>query len=194
MREYVTDALMLASTSQDRGSRRAELFTRELGRIVAHAAGGGKILSKFAPHLDPLSLVTVRLAHVHRYTVTDALVRDRFTAVRERSVRLGAILELFSLVRQLTRTEEPDPRLFQYLLGVCRGGSLHPHLFLDLLGHNPNGANCFSCGGKHIASFSLAEQVFWCAPCRTQFPKHRVLLLRTDSVRERIRSTVHASA
>jgi recombinational DNA repair protein (RecF pathway) len=188
MHEHVTDAIVLSSTPGTRESRRAELFTREFGRITVHAASGSKIISKFAPHLDPLALVTVRLARMHRFTLTDALVRDRFAPLRANPLRFGTALELLSLVRELTIAEAPDQRLFYYLLGVCRGGTLRSDIFLDILGHSPSGATCFSCGGERVSSFSLAEQVFWCAPCRTQFPKHRVLLLHT--IRARTRTAV----
>jgi recombinational DNA repair protein (RecF pathway) len=164
MREYITHALVLQT--RPRGSDRAvDLFTLGLGRVEARMVAGRAIISKFSPHCDPLSLLTVRLVKKKRYTLADAITESRFPAMRRSSRALAEGLEALFALRTLVPKEEPDPRLFHEMRRGLSEGRLTVRDVLALIGYDPRAAHCARCHRSSVHIFVPEEGIFFCRTC-----------------------------
>ncbi|MBI2278718.1 MAG: hypothetical protein HYU81_01485 [Candidatus Brennerbacteria bacterium] len=164
MKEFVTDAIVLGV--RPRGSDRvADLLTPALGRLEARMVAGRAIVSKFSPHCDPPSLVTVRLVKKIRYTLADAVGKSRFARVRRTPSTFGAALGALFAIRALAPKEVPDARLFYGVRRALESGQLTARDVLPMLGYDPAEARCVRCRAPAIRFFIPADGVFVCSAC-----------------------------
>jgi len=164
MREHVTSALVLGI--RPRGADRiADLFTLALGRLEARMVAGRAIVSRFTPHIDPLSVVTVRLVKKSRYTLADALTERRFRTLRIVPHRFSEALAALAALRALVPNEEPDTRLFYEVARALDRGVLTVSRVLALLGYDPRTARCERCRAASVSHFLPREGVFTCLEC-----------------------------
>lgn len=91
-------------------------YTKERGKIEALARGVKKITSKNAAHLEPFCLVVIDVAKGKELDhVTKALPVHSFAAIRSdwhKSMAAGFVV---SFVDMITRTGQPDRRVWQLL-------------------------------------------------------------------------------
>lgn len=165
MKEFVTPAIVLRAAPAGGNDRTADLFTLTLGRLEARMVGARALVSKFAPHADPLNLVTVRLVKKNRYTLADVFTRDRFLALRRAPRALGRALAALAALRALMPKEAPDPRLFHETLRGLSRASLAPADVLAALGYDPRAARCVRCGKSPVHGFAPVDEVFFCDAC-----------------------------
>lgn len=175
MHEFVTDAIVVRTAPRGGYDRAVSLYTRRLGRVEAIAVGALRPASKFAPHLDLLNLVRVRLVEKNRFTVTDALTKERFAALRVDRARHAPALAFASLLHALAPLREPDPRVWSASLRALGGGNASLGPLLTLFGYEGTHARCALCGAAHPGYFSARDHSFYCAACGSQFPKGEVL-------------------
>lgn len=176
MKDFVSEAIVLGIQPAKEHDRVVSLFTKKHGRIQARVAGGARLLSKFAPHLDPINLVGVRVAHKNKFTLTDVLTTDRFSATRKGS-SFGQALKVVALVRVLAPEGEPDMKLWHDLVQMFTSGTVDPNHFLNLFGYDSKLGACDMCGAKSIAYFSIKTHELLCARCSTNLPENALLLL-----------------
>lgn len=178
MREYVSDAIVLGIEPSREYDRAVTLFTKELGRIRARVTGGAKILSKFAPHIDPMNRVHVRLAHKNGFTLTDALTVDRFAGVKRDAKVFSAALRMLTLVGAFAPESEPDARVWHELLRSLESGKPDIQLIASHFGYDLARAECERCGAEPAPYFALATHALLCANCCVRVPENALLLLR----------------
>ena len=177
MREYVSDAIVLAIGPSREYDRVVLLFTKDLGRVRARVTGGAKMLSKFAPHLDPMNHVRVRLAHKNGFTVTDALTYDRFSAAKDDAKIFGAALRMIAFVAALAPEHEPDERVWHELLRALQRGAPDLALLASHFGYDLARAGCERCGAMPAPYFSVTTHALLCANCGARIPENALVLL-----------------
>jgi DNA repair protein RecO (recombination protein O) len=176
MKDFVSLAIVLGIQPAKEHDRVVSLFTKKHGRINVRVAGGAKLLSKFAPHLDPINLVSVRITHKNKFTLTDVLTTDRFLATREGD-SFGQALKILALVRVLSPEGEPEAKLWHDLLTAFSSGTANPNHFLNLFGYDAHLGSCDACGAKPVAYFSIKTHELLCTRCSTKLPENALLLL-----------------
>ncbi len=177
MREYVSDAIVLGIEPSREYDRAVTLFTKELGRIRARVTGGAKILSKFAPHLDPMNRVQVRLAHKKGFTLTDALTVNRFAAMKHDANVFGAALRMLTLIGALAPEAEPDARVWHELVRALECGKPDIQTIASHFGYDLDRAECERCGARPAPYFAFATHALLCANCSVRIPENALLLL-----------------
>ncbi|MCX6788418.1 MAG: DNA repair protein RecO [bacterium] len=176
MKDFVSEAIVLGIQPSKEHDRIVSLFTKKHGRIQARVAGGARLLSKFALHLDPINLVFIRVAHKNKFTITDALTSDRFVSTRE-GQSFGNALKVLGLVRVLAPEGEADMRLWHDLLDAFSSGNVNPNHFLNLFGYDSELGACDSCNEKEVSYFSIKTHELLCVTCSTKLPENALLLL-----------------
>ncbi|MEK7089238.1 MAG: recombination protein O N-terminal domain-containing protein [Patescibacteria group bacterium] len=176
MKDFVSEAIVLGIQPAKEHDRVVSLFTKKHGRINARVAGGARLLSKFAPHLDPVSLVSTRITHKNKFTLTDVLTSDRFPATRA-GASFGQALKIVALVRVLAPEGEPDLKLWHDLVQMFTSGDVDPNHFLNLFGYDSKLGMCDSCGTKSVAYFNIKTHELLCVRCSTNLPENALLLL-----------------
>ncbi len=151
MREYVTEAIVLEREPMGELDLRITFFTRDFGKIVSKAKSARKVSSKLSPHLEPANFVKLRLIEKGGFQVADAL---RFGRLPPRDLPVLSLLCAFP-------TDAPDLTLFTLLAR----GEASPRRVLAILGFNPSGAVCSSCGAGELHSFSLLDFNYLCSRC-----------------------------
>lgn len=179
MKECIVHALVVGRRELGEQDRIVRLFTKELGAVEARVVGGRRILSKFAPHLDPGNLAIVRLVKKRSYTVTDALTLERFIKLRKNTREFGRALTLLSLIARIFPQEIPDLRLWHFVVRSFTTVHIQADTALKLLGYDPLHAACEICGRKHPAYFASAMQWFLCGTCRGKSKNIEVLYIGT---------------
>ncbi len=186
MREYVTEALVLAKEPLRDLDGRYFFFTKRYGKVVGKATSSRKITSKLAGHLEPGSFVRVRFVERNgsggngngAAQIADALKYGR----------TAALAGDLAIVSRLLADNEPDAALWNALAadravtaqaassGMPGNGRFSWPLILALLGWDPRHAACETCGGAAEAFF-IPRQEFFCARCASKLPRDEVLLL-----------------
>lgn len=165
MREFITSAIVLGIRPRGGNDRAVDLLTLALGRVEARMVAGRALISKFAPHCDPLNYITVRLVKKNRYTLADAVAKDRFSALRRSRKAFAEGLEALFALRSLVPKEETDPRLFHEVRRALAGARLTVARVLSLLGYDPAHGHCNRCRSASVAYFIPRDGVFFCAKC-----------------------------
>ena len=176
MEEFVTDAVVLNLRPATTPNRIADLFTKNIGRVEARVVSGLKTGSKLAPHLDPLTLVTVRILQKNQYLITDALSKDRFPAIRKNPIQMQTWLDTIFLIRSFLPPLVPDPELWHELVRSLKRGEAKFTMFLKLLGYDPSLASCSFCDTSTVEAFYVPDQLFVCSSCRKRAPSEQDLI------------------
>lgn len=170
MRELVSEALVLRVENSGETAKSVFLLTEAAGRLKARAIGAGKTLSKFSPHIEPGSLIEVRLAGNSGWTITDAVGLQpswfRFP---------GANLEnISSSLRLLENLSAPAADSDLWLaVRAALPDNLKPALFLDVFGYSFSHSACFKCGAARPEYFCFADHSFFCAAHAAEIPAEK---------------------
>lgn len=175
MKEYVTEAVVLAMRPRGEADRVADMFTKDFGRIEARVVGGRKILSKFSPHLSPGARVVARLVKKNVFTLTDVISRPflptRFSRANEK------VLPALFLIRSLVPATNPDLKLWYALAVFFEEEKKNISRLLAVMGYDPRYAQCEACGNSSVRFFHISDQTFLCATCSVKFPEDAVLYI-----------------
>jgi DNA repair protein RecO (recombination protein O) len=153
------------------------LFTERHGKVRAVAKGVRKTKSKFGARLEPTSHVAVQLYEGRELDiVTQAESIDHFRSIREDLDRIAGASAMLEAVDQLAQEREPNPRLYQMLLGALRSLSAHhpplvvPAFFIKVLaleGFRPMVEQCVECGvSEGLVAFDFETGGVLCEACR----------------------------
>lgn len=158
MQEHVTKAFILSSDPVGEADLRIHFFTETQGRLAALAKSARKPTAKLTAHLQPFSLVQVRLVERRGVHVADALSIRR---APDDPNLLRQFVGIAKLIASLTDLHHPDPELWQ----LIEQGSVASPAMLRVLGFDPAHARCFSCGKTHPEHFTLDHAAYLCAAC-----------------------------
>jgi DNA repair protein RecO (recombination protein O) len=153
------------------------LCTERHGKVRAVAKGVRKTKSKFGSRLEPTSHVALQLYEGRELDiVTQAETVDHFRSIRSDLERIAKASAMLEAVDQLAQEREPNPQLYQMLLGALRSLGAHdsplvvPAFFLKLLaleGLRPLVEQCVECGAEQpLVAFDLDAGGALCDGCR----------------------------
>jgi DNA repair protein RecO (recombination protein O) len=181
---YRDEGVVLRTIRLGEADRIVTLVTRGHGKVRAVAKGVRKTRSRFGGRLEPVSHVALLLYEGRELDViTQAEALDHFRAVREDLDRFARATSLLEAVDQVAQEREPDPRLYQMLVGALRSLAaadsplLVPAFFWKLLaleGSQPVVDRCVGCGAEppavDLVAFDIGEGGALCRGCRRGRP------------------------
>ena len=154
-----TEAIVLRTYRLAEADKIASLFTRQMGRLRAVAAGARRTKSRYGAALEPLSHVRAFIfEREHRDLLrmnSAELIESFFDMQKDYRVQLAAQY-LAEVGERMIPEREPNDRLFRLFLAVLRslkrsGEVTRPLLYFDywllrLAGFLPDFNHCQSCG------------------------------------------------
>jgi recombinational DNA repair protein (RecF pathway) len=169
MREYVTEAVVLGREVHREHDWLVDLLTHDLGFVSARVTGGARVTSKLSPHLDPASMVLVRLVWSGRFVVADAAVMHRDFRARADVALWARALESLAVVRALAPRREPETLLWTSIYEVLEG-TRGADVILESLGYHPGSASCARCHGFPVRWVVLDDHALLCGECGLDAP------------------------
>ena len=178
---YRDQGVVLRTIKLGEADRIITFVTQGHGKVRAVAKGVRKTKSRFGSRLEPLSHASLLLYQGRELDiVTQAESLDHFRSIREDLDRMGDALTLLEVVDQVAQEREPNPRLYQMLVGALRALAAHrsallvPGFFWKLLsleGAHPRLEECAGCGSEGpMVAFDLLEGGVLCHGCRRGLP------------------------
>lgn len=153
---YRDTGIVLRTYRLGEADRIVVIFTERHGKVRAVAKGVRKTKSKFGARLEPTSHVALQLYEGRELDiVTQAESIDHFRTIRDDLDRIAGASAMLEAVDQLAQDREPNPRLYQMLLGALRALSAHhsplvvPAFLLKAIaleGFRPMVDQCVECG------------------------------------------------
>jgi DNA repair protein RecO (recombination protein O) len=175
--QYHDTGVVLRTYKLGEGDRIVVMLTLGHGKVRAVAKGVRKTKSRLGVRLEPFTHVRV-LMHEGREldVVSQAEAIDHFKALRENLEGLARGAAVVEVVDQIAQERQPDPRLYQMLLGALRTLAARPSplvvpaFYWKVLaneGVRPQLDACVGCGaGEPFVSFDVAEGGVLCRACR----------------------------
>lgn len=157
MELYFPEAIVLNREDSNEVDSRFSIYAKGYGKFFAKAKSARKILSKLSGHLEPGSLVKIRLVGNGGLQVVDALKFGK--------VAVGA--PDLHLLNRLLPEQDFDFGIWEMLVGspsASSGLKFSWPKALKILGWDPEHAGCQLCGGKPVF-FVLKNQGFVCDRC-----------------------------
>lgn len=137
------------------------LFTETLGKIRAKATSVRKITSKLAGHLEPGTLIKVRLI---RKSI-DGPIR-LVEALSIEKLKTQKVMEALLLADRVMPIEEKDGAMFSILKKIILGEGIdYQREILKVAGFDPNFAKCHRCETEKIVYFNYQDIIFLCDKC-----------------------------
>jgi len=173
------------------------LFTQELGRIDAKAAGCRRQKSPLLPAAQPFVFGEFELFYYKgRYSVNQCDIKETFYPLREDAVRFCAGSSMLALTQYAVQEQEPNITLFSllyYALSYLTYGEIDPAdilicyvlRYLNAIGYCPSIVSCAVCHQDvrthPDVRFLPRDGGVVCASCRPQ--ARRVNRLSLEAMR-----------
>ena len=179
---YRDQGVVLRTIKLGEADRIVTFVTQGRGKVRAVAKGVRKTKSRFGGRLEPMTHVALLLyeGRGDLDVVTQADTLDAFRPVREDLDRVAKAQALLEAVDQIAQEREPNPRLYQMLVGALRALSAGDSAMLlgaffwkllSLEGAHPLLDVCAGCGGDGpVEAFDLVEGGVLCRDCRRGVP------------------------
>jgi DNA repair protein RecO (recombination protein O) len=178
---YRDSGVVLRTYKLRESDRIVVLMTEQHGKVRAVARGVRKGSSKFGGRLEPLSHIALLLNEGRELdSVSQVESIDAFRAVREDYDRMSSGIAMLEAVDQIAQEREPNPKLYQMLVGALRtlaarpAPLLVPSFYWKVLaaaGVHPQLEVCVSCDeSEGLVSFDLFEGGVQCRACRRGVP------------------------
>ncbi len=165
MQEHSTSGFVLDIEPSGESDLRVHLFTKSLGRVVALARSARKPTSKLAGHIQPLSLVTVRLVERRGMQLVDALaistINELASASDKKIQKTTTQIGVAHLILKMTDLHQPDAALWQ----LIEKGDLATAQLLRVLGFDPLHSHCSQCNKSQPEHFLIRESIYMCSAC-----------------------------
>jgi len=174
---YRDQGIVLRTHKLGEADRIVSLATRGRGKVRAVAKGVRRTSSRFGSRLEPGSHVAAQFYEGRELDiVTQVESLDHFRTIREDLHRVARTQVLLEAVDHVVQEGEPNPRIYQTLLGALRALSaddaalLVAGFLLKLLaleGVRPQVEGCVDCGREdELVSFDAGAGGMLCADCR----------------------------
>ena len=186
MATYLVEGMVLKYFPYRDYDRIFTLYTKEHGKIDAIGRGTGKILSKLAGHLQPITLSRCMLAEGRRWDVLTQGKALKMYPVLHQNVEAMALAGVaIEAVDRLTKTGQEEPAVYAALDELFtqlnteqkQHGTLIYHFLWQLmtvLGFAPRVQHCISCkrsiedAVNETPYFHFQEGGFVCASCAVE--------------------------
>jgi DNA repair protein RecO (recombination protein O) len=164
---YRDEGIVLRTHKLGEADRIISVLTRHHGKVRAVAKGVRKTKSRFGARLEPPTHLALQLyeGRSELHIIDQAETLDHFRAIREDLDRLTRAVSMLEAADQLGLEGEPNPALYQMLLGALRALAGHsgplvlPGFFLKVLaleGFRPVVDRCVECGAEEdLVAFDL---------------------------------------
>ena len=174
---YHDRGVVLRTHKLGEADRIVTFLTRDNGKVRAVAKGIRKTKSRFGGRLEPPSHAQLLLYQGRELDiVSQAETIDHFRPVRDDLDRLGRAVSMLEAADQLALEREPNPRLYEMLVGALRALSdqdaplVLAGFFLKVLaleGFRPQVEACVVCGDDGpLVSWAIEEGGLRCAAHR----------------------------
>ena len=174
---YRDQGVVLRTIKLGEADRIVTFVTQAHGKVRAVAKGVRKTKSRFGGRLEPMSHLALQFYEGRELDiVTQADTLDHFRPVRDDLDRVARATSLLEAVDQVAQEREPNPRLYQMLVGALRALAagnaplIVPAFFWKLLsleGAHPLLDECASCGSPDgLEAFDLTQGGVLCRDCR----------------------------
>jgi DNA repair protein RecO (recombination protein O) len=164
---YRDEGIVLRTHKLGESDRIVSVLTRGHGKVRAVAKGVRKTKSRFGARLEPPTHLQLQLyeGRGELHIVDQAETIDHFRAIRDDLDRLTRAVSMLEAADQLGLEGEPNPALYQMLLGALRALAGHsgplvvPAFFLKVLaleGFRPVVDRCVECDEEaELVAFDL---------------------------------------
>jgi DNA repair protein RecO (recombination protein O) len=164
---YRDEGIVLRTHKLGEADRIISVLTRNHGKVRAVAKGVRKTKSRFGARLEPPTHLQLQLyeGRSDLHIIDQAETVDHFRAIRDDLDRLTRAVSMLEAADQLGLEGEPNPALYQMLLGALRALSGHsgplvlPGFFLKVLaleGFRPVVDRCIECDATtDLVAFDL---------------------------------------
>ncbi|MGK2949604.1 MAG: DNA repair protein RecO [Acidimicrobiales bacterium] len=164
---YRDEGIVLRTHKLGEADRIVSVLTRHHGKVRAVAKGVRKTKSRFGARLEPPTHLALQLyeGRSDLHIIDQAETLDHFRAIREDLDRLTRAVSMLEAGDQLGLEGEPNPALYQMLLGALRALAGHsgplvlPGFFLKVLaleGFRPVVDRCVECEATEgLVAFDL---------------------------------------
>ena len=164
---YRDEGVVLRTHKLGEADRIISVLTRNHGKVRAVAKGVRKTKSRFGARLEPPTHLQLQLyeGRGELHIVDQAETIDHFGVIRTDLERLTRAVSMLEAADQLGLEGEPNPALYQMLLGALRALAGHsgplvlPAFFLKVLaleGFRPIVDTCVECGTEDdLVAFDL---------------------------------------
>lgn len=175
---YRATGVVLRTYKLGEADRILVLLTKERGKVRAVAKGVRKTRSRFGARVEPTSHAAFQLYETRGELdiLTQVETIDYFRTIREDLDRFAKASAMLEAVEQVAMDGEPQPRVYQMLVGGLRTLADHDSplvlagFFLKLLAHEGSGPTvdvCVSCGAEEdLVAYSDSEGGVLCRGCR----------------------------
>lgn len=174
---YRDQGVVLRTIKLGEADRIVTFVTQGHGKVRAVAKGVRKTKSRFGGRLEPITHLALQFYEGRELdVVTQADTLDHFRPIREDLDRVARATNMLEAVDQVAQEREPNPRLYQMLVGALRALAagnaplIAPAFFWKLLsleGAHPLLDECASCGSSvDLVAFDLTEGGVLCRDCR----------------------------
>lgn len=121
MKDYQTEAILLAARDWSGADRVVTLFSNEYGKLSALAYGARNAKSRLAGVLQPFSHVDVAIQPGKSIdTIKQCELKQSFREIREDLTVMAYASFLAEIVNELWPEREPDPLVFTLLIGAFK--------------------------------------------------------------------------
>jgi DNA repair protein RecO (recombination protein O) len=172
MLDLTTRAIILDKENVGEFNTRIFLYTEKLGSVVAYATATRKITSKLAAHLEPLTIVDVRLLEKrnHSFQIGDALIVVNPLNLKLFPDRALGFSKIISILKESSFIGSPDLETWELFLDMLTSeneGAISQYIvkFLTVLGFNPKHASCVRCASLEPKYFLVQDFYFYCSAC-----------------------------
>lgn len=164
---YRDEGIVLRTHKLGEADRIVSVLTRHHGKVRAVAKGVRKTKSRFGARLEPPTHLALQFyeGRSDLHIIDQAETLDHFRAIREDLDRLTRAVSMLEAGDQLGLEGEPNPALYQMLLGALRALAGHsgplvlPGFFLKVLsleGFRPVVDRCVECEATEgLVAFDL---------------------------------------
>lgn len=203
---YRDEGIVLRTHKLGESDRIVSILTRQHGKVRAVAKGVRKTKSRFGARLEPPTHLQLLFYEGRELDiVTQAESIDHFRAIRDDLDRLTRAVSMLEACDQLGLEGEPNPALYQMLLGALRALAGHsgplvlPAFFLKVLaleGFRPIVESCVECGADDdLVAFDLESGGILCTTHRAGTPiSADALALLNDILGGRLGSALNEEA
>jgi len=178
---YRDRGVVLRTIKLGEADRIISVMSERHGKVRAVAKGVRKTKSRFGGRLEPTSHVALQLYEGRSLDViTQADGIEHHKVIREDLDRLAKATMLLEAVDQLAQEGEPNPRLYQMLVGALRALEANDSALLvaaffwkalSAAGVHPVLDQCVRCGAADdLVAFDVVEGGVLCRACRSGVP------------------------
>jgi DNA repair protein RecO (recombination protein O) len=204
---YRDDGIVLRTHKLGEADRIISVLTRGHGKVRAVAKGVRKTKSRFGARLEPFTHLQLQFyeGRGELHIIDQAETVDHFKAIREDLDRLTRAVSMLEAADQLSLEGEPNPALYQMLLGALRALAGHsgplvvPGFYFKVLALEGFGSMvdaCIECGRTdELVAFDLEAGGAQCIEHRSGVSvSAEALALLTDILGGRLGSALNEPA